>query len=172
MFCSIQISPKIFPILRTIQLDIVINIKMSSCKAPAILVGFYWNLNFLDMFSKKDPILRKSFQWYLNCSMRKEGRTDKKKVIVAFSNLANAFKNRARNFRTNFPTTSGNAFTSLSINMRTQACDFTSMRQTGRCTAWLDKERGLTAKVSVSAGIPLLLHSWCEQNAVAYTFSS
>jgi hypothetical protein len=40
-------------ILIIIQLDIVRNVKTSSSKVPVIVVGFYWNLNFLYRFSKK-----------------------------------------------------------------------------------------------------------------------
>ena len=39
---------KIFLILRRIQRDIT-----SSCKGTVIIVRYYWNLNFLDRFSKK-----------------------------------------------------------------------------------------------------------------------
>jgi hypothetical protein len=42
-----------FLIPRRIQRDIVINVETSSCKVPVILVGFYWNLYFLDIFSGK-----------------------------------------------------------------------------------------------------------------------
>jgi hypothetical protein len=44
---------KTYLILQRIQLDIVINVKTSSCEVPFILVGLEWNLNFLDIFSKK-----------------------------------------------------------------------------------------------------------------------
>jgi hypothetical protein len=38
---------------KIIQRDIAINVKTSSCKVPVILVGFYWNLNFINKFSEK-----------------------------------------------------------------------------------------------------------------------
>ena len=49
----LQLLLKIFLILRIIQLDIFIIVKMSSCKVPLILVWLQWNLNFLYRFSRK-----------------------------------------------------------------------------------------------------------------------
>jgi hypothetical protein len=74
---------------RTIQPDIIINVKTSSCKVPVILVG-----NFLDRFSNslKYQISLKSLQWEPSCSMRTDGRTDMTKLTVAFRNFANAPK--------------------------------------------------------------------------------
>ena len=44
--------------------DIIINVQMSVCYVPVIRVKFYWELNFLDRFSKilKYQISLKSFQ--------------------------------------------------------------------------------------------------------------
>jgi hypothetical protein len=41
-----------FLILRRIQGDIITKVKTSSCEVPVIFVGIYWNLKFLDRFSK------------------------------------------------------------------------------------------------------------------------
>ena len=49
---SLQCSSKTFLILRRILRDVK-NVKTSSCKVPVILVGFYWNVSFLNLFSKK-----------------------------------------------------------------------------------------------------------------------
>ena len=43
--------------LRRIQRDILINVKMSSCKAPAILVRFWSNLNFLGRLSGRKTVI-------------------------------------------------------------------------------------------------------------------
>ena len=53
---SLQISSTTFPILKSNQLDNVINVKTSSCKVPVILGKLYCNLNFLNRFSKKARI--------------------------------------------------------------------------------------------------------------------
>jgi hypothetical protein len=47
----LQPSSKIYPILRRIQRDIIINVHRYSCKVP--VVRFLCNLNFLDIFPKK-----------------------------------------------------------------------------------------------------------------------
>jgi hypothetical protein len=49
---SQQLSSKTFLILRRIYGDIVINVKMSSCKVLVILVGFSWVLNVRGRYSK------------------------------------------------------------------------------------------------------------------------
>jgi hypothetical protein len=48
---------EIFLILRKIQRNITINVHMSSCKVPIMLVRFQRNLNFLINFSKNTQIL-------------------------------------------------------------------------------------------------------------------
>jgi hypothetical protein len=69
----------------------------SSCKVPVILVAFYWNLNFLDRFSKNTQI--PYFYEILSSGSRvvprgrAHGRTDRQtwlKPTVAFRNSANA----------------------------------------------------------------------------------
>jgi hypothetical protein len=91
---SLQLLSKTFLILRRIQRDIVKNVEKSSCKVPLILVGFQWNLNFLDRFSKKAHI---SSLIKIRPVGDKLFHTDRMKditqVIVAFPNFANALKN-------------------------------------------------------------------------------
>ena len=53
---SLQILYEIFLILIRIQLDIIINVKVSSCKVPVSLVTLKRNLNFQGRFSKTDQI--------------------------------------------------------------------------------------------------------------------
>jgi len=53
---SVQILSETFLILRRNERDIILNVHMSLCKVPVILVRFYWNLNFLHSFSKNIPI--------------------------------------------------------------------------------------------------------------------
>ena len=50
---SLKFIFETFLILRRIQQDIVINAKTSSRKVPVTFVRYYWNLNFLNRFSKK-----------------------------------------------------------------------------------------------------------------------
>jgi hypothetical protein len=44
--------PEIFPVLRRIMRDIVINVHRSSCKVPAILFRFQSKVKILNGFSK------------------------------------------------------------------------------------------------------------------------
>ena len=72
--------------------DMIINVHRSSCKVLVILVGFEWNFNFLDRFSKKYLNIKSRANPSIggsNCSMR----TDMTKLIVAFRNFANAPRN-------------------------------------------------------------------------------
>jgi hypothetical protein len=68
----------------------IINILKSLCKAPVILVTFYWDLNLWHIYSTikfhKNPVSRR---WVVPC-----GRTDRQipKLTVAFRKFANAPK--------------------------------------------------------------------------------
>jgi len=57
-----------------------------SCKVPAILVRFYWNLNILDRFSKNTQISTFMKTRPVRAELfHANGRTDMMKLIVAFS---------------------------------------------------------------------------------------
>ena len=90
-----------FPILRINQRDIVINVKTFSCKVPVILVGFKWDLNFVDRVSREDKILNfikfnpvgdKLLHAGGRMNGRTEGQTDMTKLTVSFRNYSNAPK--------------------------------------------------------------------------------
>jgi len=48
----------IFLIVTRIEQDITINVLMSSCKVPVVLVRLQRNLDFLDSFSKKNSSIK------------------------------------------------------------------------------------------------------------------
>jgi hypothetical protein len=53
---SLQLSSETFLILRRTEQDMIKKVNWSSCKVPVILVRSYWNLNFLNRFSKNTEI--------------------------------------------------------------------------------------------------------------------
>ena len=98
---SLQLLFEIFLILRRIQRHTVINVKTSSCKVPAILVGFKLNLKFsrqilekkkahISNLIKTRPVGVESFH--------SNGRADMK-WIVAFRNFLKAPKNASNQDR-------------------------------------------------------------------------
>jgi hypothetical protein len=81
-----------FPFLR-IEGTMIINVYWSSCKVPAILVRFKWNVNFLYRFSKDTQIPNFIKIRPVKTEMfHVDRRTDITKLIVAFRNFANAPK--------------------------------------------------------------------------------
>ena len=66
------------------------NVYWSSCKVPAILVEFWWNLNFLDRVSKNTQVSNFiKFRPVGAELFHADGQTDMTKVIVAFRNFVN-----------------------------------------------------------------------------------
>ena len=61
---SLQFLFETFLIIRRIQRVTFINVETSSCKVHVILVGFSWNLHFLDRFEKESW----NFKFYKNPS--------------------------------------------------------------------------------------------------------
>jgi hypothetical protein len=92
-----------FLVLRIIERDIVKNVYCYSCTVALLSPGFNETWIFWTEFRKiiEYQILLKSVYWKLHCSMRTQkltdGQTDRQtdvtKLIVAFSNFANASKN-------------------------------------------------------------------------------
>jgi hypothetical protein len=89
---------QIFLIVWRIKRDIIICVHRSSCKAHVVVFRFYWNLSFLDRFSKNTEISN-----FIKILVGAEllnvvGRTDILKAIVAFRNFNKAPKNSGNLF--------------------------------------------------------------------------
>jgi len=86
---SLQLLPERNLILRITEPDMIRNVYCSSCKYPAILVRFYWDLNISTGFQKiiRCQISWKSIQWAPSCSMRTQGQ-NMTKLIFALRSFA------------------------------------------------------------------------------------
>jgi hypothetical protein len=91
---SLQILSEIFLIPRKMNRDIVIDMKMYSCKVSVILAKFELNSNFLYTFSKKlkYQVSAQFIKWEPSYFKRTDGETDMTKLIAAFCNSSNAPK--------------------------------------------------------------------------------
>jgi hypothetical protein len=88
--------------LHRIQQDIIINIFLSSCKGPIILVRLQWILNFLDSILKNPQVVKfnenpllgaKLFHAHKWIHRQTDRHTDMMKLMVAFCNFMKAPKN-------------------------------------------------------------------------------
>ena len=100
---SLQGLSDTFLILRRTEWDMVKNLRWCLCKVIFFLVTFYWDLKFLDKFSKNSNIKfhekSSSGSGVFRCgrkggrtNRRTDGKTDVTKLIVPFHNYANAPK--------------------------------------------------------------------------------
>jgi len=80
-----------FLILRTIQRDIIVNVRRSSCEVSIIHVRLECNLNFLDRFSKNTEMSDFMKICPLGALFQADGQglTDVMKIAVALHNFAN-----------------------------------------------------------------------------------
>jgi hypothetical protein len=84
--------PKKFFILRRTERNAIKIVYWFSYNVPIVFVRFWWNLKFLDGFSKNPQISWKSVQWKPSRSIRMDGRTDMTELTVVFHNFRNAPK--------------------------------------------------------------------------------
>jgi hypothetical protein len=80
---SLQLLFEIILIIRTIQRDVIINVKTSSCRVAVFSTEFRIKLKY--------QISSKSVQWELSCFMRtdvqRDGQTYMTKLVVDFCNF-------------------------------------------------------------------------------------
>ena len=91
---ALQLLSEKFFILRRTERDVIKNVYWSSCKVHIIFVRFWWNLNFLNRYSKSTQIsnlmeVRPMGAELFHEYRRTDGRTDITKLTVAFRNFAN-----------------------------------------------------------------------------------
>jgi hypothetical protein len=95
---SLQILSETFLILRRSERDMIKYVCWVWCKLPFILVRFYWNLNFLDRFSKKHTNIKCHENPCSGSRVVPCGQAERqtwRSLIVAFRNLASAPKIQA-----------------------------------------------------------------------------
>jgi hypothetical protein len=96
VWLSLQRLSETFLILRrTIERDVIKNVRWYSCQVPFIIVRFFkTNLNILDRFSKNTDISNVIKICAVGVEFHEDGQTCMTKPIVALRNFANAPKNR------------------------------------------------------------------------------
>ena len=90
-----QISSEKFHIPEGAELDMILNVKISSCnKISVIIVRFSWDFTFLLRFLKNNQISNiKKYRPMEDELFLADGQSDMAKLIVDFRNFANAPKN-------------------------------------------------------------------------------
>jgi hypothetical protein len=89
--------PQIFLTLRRTERDMIKNLYKYACKVPINLIVCWWNLDFLNIYSKNDQIsnfmkIRPVGAELLHADGRTDERIDVMTLTVAFRNFANATK--------------------------------------------------------------------------------
>jgi hypothetical protein len=79
-WCSLQLLSETFLILRRIERDRIKNVYWSSCKVPVVIVRCWWNLKFLDRFSKNTEF---------SIRAHRQTRRTSRNSVVAFRNYSN-----------------------------------------------------------------------------------
>ena len=93
----LQLLSKTYLTQRRIRRDIITNVRKFSCEVPVLLVRVLYNFTYLDRFAKNTQIpnfteIRPVGAELYHADGQTDGQADTTKLIVVFSNFANAPK--------------------------------------------------------------------------------